>query len=234
MFLPVTIAAEHREVAAKAPEDHKKLLTNCLSGIMVLGQNKQVIKKLDLNKIIYSGLPRSQHHTITKAVLAFANHDLNKYMGMRLFELEDNKGYLLVNNSYELSQYRKEFTKEQCDEVAVIHMVLMQIFTSADESATEKQVRDTLEILDLSRDENEKHFSMLQKKLYIVPVPQGGGSANPDGEKLFKWGPRAKAEVDPDRFMSSFLSLAHDGNPPDKDWPEQERRANNLKAIPNR
>lgn len=225
MFLPVTLDNELRQWAASS-EENKKLIKNCQSAIVVLGQNKQPIKKLDLNKLIYTG-SRSQHHTVTKAVIANANHYVHKYLGMRLFELADR--FLLVNSSSIPNQCRKEFDQEECNELAVIFLALMEIFSSSDESSTESQIKAVIQTLDLSDDDLKRHFDMLLKKLYIVQLRD---KSIQQDEKLYKWGPRAIAEVDPDRFMKSFLDFAEAGT--ENDWAEQKRRIDILKAMKNR
>jgi hypothetical protein len=228
MFLPLSIPEEQRTIFDPNLPENKRILQNCLSGIIVLGQNKQVIKKEELNKLIYTGT-RRQHHTITKAVMAYANHDLNKYLGMRLFDLGESKGYLLVNTHSIPNHCRKEFDIEECNELSVIFLALMEIFSSSDESCTEAQIKEVLSPLELSDEDLKRHFDMLQKKLYIVPLRN---TACQQEERLYKWGPRAVAEVDPDRFMKSFLDFADAGSA--NDWPDQKLRIEALKNVANR
>ena len=224
-FLPVKVSADHQQLFTNT-EENKKLLKNCLSAIMILGQNKQTINKQDLNKLIYTGT-RVQHHTIKKAVIAHANHDLNKYMGMRLFDLGDK--YLLVNSISVPNQCRRDFDQEEAKELAAIFLALMEIFSSSDESSSEDQIKSVMATIGMSEDDLKKSFNMLLKKLYIVPVRDRNVQQE---EKLYKWGPRAIAEVDPDRFMKSFLDFAEGGSA--DDWPEQKRRIELLKSVPNR
>lgn len=224
-FLPTKVTPEYHQLF-EGTDDNQKLLKNCLSAIMVLGQNKQTIKKEELNKLIDTGT-RGHHHTIKKAVVAKANYHLNKYMGMRLFYLGDR--YLLVNSTNVPNQCRKEFDQDECNELSVIFLALMEIFSSSDESSTEAQIKSVLATLGLSEDDLKKYFQMLQKKLYIQRIPDRNVQ---EDEKLYKWGPRAIAEVDPDRFMKSFLDLAEGGTA--DDWPEQKRRIELLKTVPNR
>ena len=226
-FLPISVPADARETVASV-EDYKKLVENCLSGIMVLGQNKQTIKRADLTKLIYTGT-RTHHHTITKALIALANHDLHKYVGMRLYHDEEIKGFLLVNSTTIPNQCRKELSQEECDELASIFVALMEIFSSADESSTEAHIKEAMSVLDFSEDQLKTCFDMLIKKLYIVQVKN---SAYQPEERLYKWGPRAIAEVDPDRFMKSFLDLAESGTA--DDWPDQKRRIELLKSVQHR
>lgn len=229
MFLPTSLDEQDRQTEEGVDQDNlTRWLKNCLSGIMVLSQNRQVIKRAELTKLIYHG-SRNQYFRITKLIMHKASHDLYKYMGMRLYDLGDSKGYILVNEHSELSQYRREHSQEQCNELAVIFLTLMEIFTSSDESSTEEQIREVLKHLDLEEDDLKKHFDFMLKKLYIVPVKE---IIYQQDEKLYKWGPRAIAEVDPDRFMEAFLDLAEDGEA--KDWPDQKRRIDLLKEIPNR
>lgn len=194
---------------------------------MVLGQNRQRINKDDLRDAIYTRR-RKEHHTVTTAVLDHASYYLHKYMGMRLFT-NDQKVYLLVNSTVIPSYCRKALTDKECDELAVVFLVLMEIFSSPDGNTTESQIGELLATLDLSDDSIKAYVALLVKRQYIVQEKNDNIQRE---EKSYRWGPRAVAEVDPDNFMQSFLDLAESGSI--DDWPDQKRRIELLKSVRNR
>lgn len=219
MFLPTRVSEEVQETINQLPEeDRHKLVKTCVSAIMVLGQNRTPIKKTDLNRHLH------HNYRINNAILVVANYELNKIFGMRLFEVENKSVLLLVNSSIEFSHYATH-SKSMSNELTVLYFILMQIFASSDEAVCEDEIENALSPLGFSRDALKARIDTLVKKHYLVLTKD---SFQQD-VKLYTWGPRAMAEVDPDNFFECFLNLVGEGS--DRDWPELKKRIDKLKSI---
>lgn len=225
MFVPLALDEEHRLALENIDdEEQRKLTAACLSAFMVLAQNRSPIKKSDLNRLVFSG---QKYYKAVNAIVIAANKELDKIYGMRLFELEDKSKYLLVNSRADYTSYALRSSSD-CQELTVLYFVLMEIFASPEEKISEADMMDMLKALDLSEKDLKKHIDSLVKRLYISVTKD----AMHQDMKFVSWGPRAEAEVDPDNFFNSFLKLTEDGS--ESNWPEQKRRIDKLKAIPNR
>ena len=218
-FLPTLLDQELDELLKKnlVPDDIRKATKNCCSAILILGQNQSVIKRADLTRLTKSG---TRNHRVNIAITHLANFELNKTLGMRLFESSDDK-YLLVNSKIEYSEYFKH-TPQGSNEMVVLFFILIIIFTSAEEKSSDSEIKNGLRALEYTDDELKKIIETLVKKNYLTQSVQ-------QDEKLYSWGPRAVAETEPKNFFDTFLELAGEGK--EDDWPEQKRRIENLKKI---
>lgn len=220
-FVPLRPTAESEEVLSRLSQEEKDGMTRkCVQACIVLSQNRTPIKKADLNKLVFS----TSHFRLHNAVIQNANHDLNKHYGMRLFELSDKARYLLVNTKADFTSYQT-FNQEECNEFTVLYFILIELFASPDENISEEDIRNSLSPMKMTNDELKSCLDSLTKHLYLTQT------RNQD-TRSYAWGPRSMAEVDPDIFFKLFLDMV--GDTSDKDWPEQKKRVDKLRAIENR
>lgn len=221
MFVRLRPSAESEEVLSKiAQEERDKLTRKCVQASIVLGQNRSPIKKAELNKLVFT----TSHFRLHNAIIQAANYELNKNFGMRLYELNDKTRYLLVNSKSDFTPFQA-FSQEECYEYTVLCFILIELFASPDENLSEEEIRKSLSPMKMTNDELKEHLDSLTKHLYLTQT------RNQD-TRYFSWGPRSTAEIDPDKFFETFLEWV--GETSDKDWPEQKKRIDKLKAIENR
>ena len=213
---------QERSLESVSEIERKKMKETCMSAIMVLSQNRNPIKKIDLNRLVLGG---ARNYRAVNAITIEANRELYRLFGMRLYELDDKSKYLLVNSSTDYSQYAKPNNAQQ-EEFTVLYFILIDIFASSEEKISEPEMLSTLSALDIA--DVKKHIDTLLKKLYISQIKD----PMHQDTKFYTWGPRAEAEVEPDKFFQSFLDLTEDKN--ESHWPEEKRRVEKLKSIPNR
>ena len=223
MFLSTHLTDETKRLIAGFADEDRKQIHDCCTSIIVLGQNRAPIKKADINR----HMMRTSNN-IKQAIFNQASYELNKTFGLRLYELEDKARLLLVNSTVDFSGYA-DHTEQTRQELTVLFLILMDIFASADGKLAREELEATLAPLDLSQETLKNHIDSLIKKLYIV---QHKEVAFQQDNKLYVWGPRAMAEVDPDNFFKLFMDIVGQGT--EADWPEQKKRIDKLKAIPNR
>lgn len=222
MFLPITIDDETEQILERYKEIRKKLLNDCISAILVLGQNRSPIKRQELNKLVFT----SHNHRLNNSILLQANEKLNETFGLRLFEVEDKKNLLLVNSSTCFSSYL-DFTESMRDEFTILYFILIEIFTSTDESLEESSIESTLEPLGYPKETLKSHIDSLVKKLYLTATKL----TYQQDIKSYSWGPRSLAEIDLDGFFDSFLNLVESSS--SKEWPELEERIRKLREKVN-
>lgn len=224
MFIPLRPTAESNQALSNLePDSYDKMVKDCVQACITLGQNRNPIKKADLNKLVFQG----KGIKIPGAILQVANKELNKVFGMRLYELDDKTKYLLVSSKPSLNGVvdSSSMSDSTCEELAVLYFILMDIFVSADERLSEEDIQGTLKPLDLSKNSIKDLLDLYVKRLYLVQDKR-------QELRLYSWGPRAYAEVEPENFFNRFLNLAGDTSA--KDWPDIERRINKLKTMENR
>lgn len=219
-FVPLR-PTEDALVAIGSLDDDAKddFVKNCVQAVIVLSQNKSPIKRVDLNRL---ALPTN--YRISAAIIQLANRELYKTFGMRLFELEDRKKFLLVNAKTDFAQHMT-FSDEECEEMTVLYFILMDIFVSPDEKIRDDEIEKSLRPLNYTSETIKSYVDTFVKRLYLT-------QARHHDSLLFSWGPRAVAEVEPERFFECFLELS--GNTNQKDWPEIKKRIDKMKSMPNR
>lgn len=221
MFMSTNIYPEHLETLERLGEaERKELVRNCVQAIIVLGQNQNAIKRLDLNKLVNPGT----NYRIAAAVLQAANKEMDSLFGMRLFETEDKTKYILVNRSTEFATYQRHSPNAKF-ELTVLYFILVGIFTSADEKLADDEITKSLKPLDISATIQKSLLDSFVKKLYLTVEKV-------EESRFYRWGPRAIAEVDPVNFFNRFLDLT--GSSSDKEWPDLCARIEKLKAIHDR
>lgn len=163
------------------------------------------------------------NHRVASAILQLANKKLNDKFGMRLFELPDKIRIIVVNKSPEFGSSLKQ-SSQSYENLAILYLILMDIFVSADDRLSFEEIAKSLKPLDLSEQELKSHLESYVKKLYLQEKRQD--------LILYSWGPRAMAEVEPEIFFVRFLEMA--GSSKENEWPEQKRRIEKLKSLANR
>mgnify|MGYP000923168872 CR=1 FL=1 len=221
MFVPLRPSQEALDATSKLEATIRdKLLRNCVQAIIILGQDRNPIKRQELNKLAFPTV----NYRVAAAIVQEANKELNKTFGMRLYELEDKTRYLLINSKTDFADLMNH-SEAMCNELAVLYFVLIDIFVAPDERLSEDEIEASLRPLNLTRDETKSYLDSFTKRLYLRMDKH-------QESRTFSWGPRAVAEVDPESFFNSFLYLVKDSS--DKNWPDLKTRINNLKSIPNR
>lgn len=219
MFLPIHIPDDTRYVLDRLEEDYAQTLTrNCVHAIIVLGQERTPIKKVDLYKLVF---PTITGRSIQPAIIYMANHELNKVFGMRLYELDDKSKLLLVNSNSELGLYQN-YTGQMREELTVLFFILMDIFAAPDEKKSEEELLDDVKGLDCDVETLKGYLELFVKKLYLITTRQ-------QDHKMYAWGPRTIAEIDPEEFFKRFLELADDSK--EEDWPDLKKRIDTLKKM---
>lgn len=225
MFVPLKPTPDSSVILSNLePDAYDKMVRDCVHALIVLGQNRNPIKKTDLNKIAFPSRERSK---IPGAIIQAANRQLNKIFGMRLYEFEiaqQPSRYLLVNSKPGLSDW-SNYSDDTCSELTTLYFILMDIFVSPDEKLAEEDIQATIKPLDHSKESIKEFLELFVKKLYLVQEKQ-------QDSKMYSWGPRAYAEVEPENFFNCFLNLS--GNTSAREWPDLEERIERLKNIANR
>lgn len=227
MFLPPRPTADSLLIIEELSDsDRQTYLKNCVHSLIVLGQKKTPIKRVDLNKIVFPG---RHHHTLATAITQAANKELIKNFGMRLFELEDRSKYLLVNINYKAGSFLKH-SDSSCEQQTILFFVLMDIIQSLNEKRYQTELEKTLSPFnDLTEATIKDYLDSFVKNLYLnqeFEVTEEGRV------RVLSWGPRAVAEIDPDNFFKCFLEF--NPNTQEKEWPQITKRIDKLKAISNR
>lgn len=218
MFMSTNISPENQETLGRLGEiERKELVRNCIQAIIVLGQNRNTIKRVELNKLF---LPYTNYR-IAAAILQAANKEMDSLFGMRLFETEDKTKYLLINRSTEFAIYQRRSATEK-QEWAVLYLILVGIFASADEKVSEEELIESLRPLDLLATVLKSLLESFVKRLYLTVEKI-------EETRFYRWGPRAVAEVDPESFFNRFLDLT--GSSSDKEWPDLCVRIDKLRGI---
>lgn len=196
-----------------------ELIRKCVHAILMLSQGgKEVVSKTILSGLVF---PQGVHHTVNKAIIEIANKQLVKVFGMRLYEMDLR--YLVVNASPEDADLI-EYDEEETTFYAVLHLILIDIFGCTEEKLTIDEIEHHLEHLKIKRTKLEDLVSRYKMKFYLAMIKE-------DCKEYYKWGQRAVAEVDPDGFFESFLSLyGGDAN----DYPDLSKRIDTLKRMTNR
>ena len=216
-FLPLRLSDDDRKTLENMSlEAREKALRTCRHAILVLSHDRSVLKKKDISS-------SSTNYRVNDAILLEANRELHKDIRLRLYEIEKGK-YILVNSELEFAKCAK-IDESKYPELAVLYFVLTSIFTSPDEKLSEEELNSIFLALAVGKDEAKAFLGLFVKKNYIIAESQ----QHQEESKLYKWGPRAFAEVDPDSFFSNFLSVH--GESDEKDWPELKLRIEKLKQI---
>lgn len=220
MFLPLTVSEEHETVLARLEEEQQlTLIKNCVHAIIVLSQERAPIKRVDLNKLVFSSVST---RSVPQAILHAANCELNKTFGMRLYEIEDKSKLLLVNTKTEFAKFQNH-SDAMCEELTVLYFILLDIFAAPDERKNEDDLLDTMSSLDHDQETLKSYIDSFVKLLYLTMTKE-------HDSKFYSWGPRALAEIDPENFFIKFLELAGDST--DKDWPEKKQIISQLCQRP--
>lgn len=191
------------------------LCKKCVNSFIVLGQDRKPIKKQDLNRLAFPNV----HFKTSAAIIQFANKELHKVFGMRIYELGDKTRYLLVNASQDCAALKLTPDDTEDEELSVLYFVLMGIFASPEEKMDDDALEKMLS--DLEIENVQVHFESLVKKLYLTMEKD-------QEKKLYSWGPRAYAEVEPEEFFNRFLELAHGTS--EEDWSDLRKRIDKLKS----
>lgn len=222
MFLSLDVPDEHLNILNRLDEVERKcLIKNCVHAIIILGQERTPIKKSDLNKLVFSTVGL---RSIPQAVIQAANYELNKIFGMRLYEIDDKTKLILINSKTEFSKYHY-YNTQMCEELTVLFFILMDIFAAPEEKKSEEDLLEDLKGLDCDIEILKGYLETFVKKLYLV-------TSREQEHRMYSWGPRTIAELDPDNFFNSFLELVGDSE--DKDWPDLKKRIETLKNMENR
>lgn len=225
MFVPLKPTEESMIVLSNLEsESHDKMVGDCVHALVVLGQNRNPIKRTDLNKLAF---PHNIRGKLPVAIVQAANKELNKTFGMRLYELEDRTKYLLVNSNPGFSNLI-DHSDDTCSELTTLYFILLDIFASPDEKLPEEDIHRSLKHLDHNSASLKELLDLYVKKLYLVQDKD----KQQQELKIYSWGPRAYAEIEPEGFFNCFLSLS--GSTSSRDWPELEKRIEKLKNIANR
>lgn len=201
-------------------EEAEDLVKKCVHALIVLGQDRNPIKKMELNRLVFTTV----HYRIVNAIIEISNKKLIEIFGMRLFELPDKSQYILVNSSPQFAENLK-YDDSNCESLAALYIILMDIFVSPDDRLPMDEITKTFDVLDMDEETLKAHLEYFVRKLYLTKVR---GPEN----VFFSWGPRSFAEVEPDAFLQRFIDMAGGGNI--DDWPEQKRRIEKLKSLGNR
>lgn len=221
-FLPLRPDDDADSTLNQMSEDIRdRAVADYVHAFIVMGADKSVIKKTDINKTVNS---QQLSYKKVNAIIQAANKELNKNFGMRLYEPDKTK-YILVNTNVESADLHL-LTQEACEENTILLFILMEIFASTDEKVGESTIEENLEALELTNDELSSHLESLVKHMYLTVERQ-------QDEKMYSWGPRAVAEVEPEAFFNRFLDLVGEGATAE-DYPELIARIDKLKSIPNR
>lgn len=219
MFLPLALTIAEEHTLSNTDDDYEDKVYRCVQALLILGQERTPIKKSDLNRMVF---PSGVHYRLVAAVTSLANKKLHKIFGMRLFEVEDKTKYLLVNSEMDISQYFDDEKVVQ-RELVVLYFMLMGIFVSPDERMTIEEIEKSIrQPLCLSSETIKEYLDLFTKKLYLKQEKH-------QEIKLYGWGERAIAEIDPENFFQCFLNLTEDAS--DKAWPELRNRIENLNQI---
>lgn len=198
-------------------EAFDELVRKTVHALLILGQERTPIKRLELNKILFSRIP----HRCTGAVILAANKELYTVFGLRIFELEDKSKYLIVNAFNDLPEVI-EYPDNFCEELTILYLLLTSIFAAPDEKVAEEDFMSNISPLKMDDKVLKEYLDLFLKKLYIK-------SMRHEDRNYFLWGPRAVAEIEPETFFNSFLQLNQEET--DKNWPEQRRRIEKLKDL---
>lgn len=220
MFLPLEAPAVPIDESQK--QEFRDTIRKAVQCILLLAKDRSPFRKADLNRMAFAGSSISIRH-YAKLVL-MANIDLNRWMGMRLYELDDKLRYILVNSNGTLSSYHK-FTSEDKVDLTVIYLVLTMIFISEDQALTFENLYKNLSSLKMNQDLLKTRLANMVKNLYLVEEKD-------QEERLYRWGQRAKAEMDPEPYFNSIKKLL--GGEYGFDEKEIEKRIEVLKSMPNR
>lgn len=224
MFIPSRPTADSLRIIEELEESSRqRLIKSCVHALIVLGQNRTPIKRLELNKLAFPNV----HYKISGAILQAANKELIKIFGLRIFELEDKKGYLLVNTGPEFNDVIT-YSDSMCEELTTLYFILMDIFISPEEKITEKELENSLEAFEIKGDSLKSCLDSFVKRLYLNVEFQ---ATEQEGEKirLYSWGPRALAEIDIDNLFKRFLELVPTTT--EKDWPDIKKRVERIKST---
>lgn len=216
MFIPLRPDEDAIETAGKLEENvFQDLCKKCVQSFLVLGQDRKPIKKQDLNRLAFP----SVHFKTCAAVIQFANKELHKVFGMRIYELDDKTRYLLVNSSPDCASLRMVPCATEDEELGVLHMALMAIFASQEEKVDEDALERLMSALEI--EDFQAHIESLVKKLYLTLEKD-------QEKKLYSWGPRAYAEIEPEQFFNQYLEL--DSGSKAEDWSHIRKRIDKLKS----
>ena len=163
-------------------------------------------------------------YRVAASVTQVANQEIFRTFGYRLFEVEDKTKLLLVNtdtNAFE----SLEHPDSTCDEMSILFLILTDIFVSAEERLSDEDLENSLKPLEITSADLKAYIETFLRKMYLSVDKR-------QETKVYSWGPRATAEVDPETFLEFFLKFVNESS--DKNWPDVKRRIEKLKSIPNR
>lgn len=219
MFLSLTPSQEAVSIISSKLEDeeYEELVRKCVHALIVLGQDRTPIKRLELNKIVFSNV----NYRVAGAIVQVANKELDHLFGMRLYELSDKLRFILVNSEPTFATAIK-YSDPMCEWLAILYLILIDIFSSPENRLPFEDIQKSLQPLDISEASLKNHLDTFTKKFYLQ-------SEKRQDNVFYSWGERSMAEVEPESFFNRFLEMA--GGNPDTEWPEQRARIEKLKSI---
>lgn len=194
------------------------IVKKCVHSIILLGMGRNVIDRMTLRSLVFPNM----FYKYVAIFMEIANMQLNELFSMRLYEMDAK--YLLVNSKPD-AQDMIEPTNDKHEYLALLEFILLDIFGSTENRLNLDELMNSLSPLELEKSHVEEYIEKFMKRQYLDKVKD-------NGKIYYKWGPRAKAEIDPDGFFDLFLELNESRSP--DDWPELKRRIEELKEIPDR
>lgn len=203
-------------------EVRNTFVNNCVHAIIVLSQNRSTIKKADLYRLVFTN---TSAVSIRPAVINAANSHLYKIFGMRLFEVYTEHKYILVNSHTRFSEFAHH-PDSMCQELTVLYFTLVDIFASSEDNKSEDDLIESLHLsLEIPEETVKGYLESFLRKNYLQMKRE-------QDKKLYSWGHRAVAEVEPESFFRQFLRLI--GAETEKDWPDLRVKIDDLKRKASR
>lgn len=221
--------------ANSSPQVLERKIAELVQYLLIMEQNKVPVKRADISKNILKG-----YKNIYQDVLSGAKANLSEIFGFEVVEVEHSSGktktklYFLLNKlDSELREGIDEISAEN-PKTALLWIILAIIFMS-EGVISEAQLWQALQKLGLAQDEKSHSVYGDVKKLITTEFPRQlyleyTRVANTDPAVYeFRWGERAKAEVDLERMLEMVTEI-YGNNMTSQSWRTQYRSVQEWKA----
>lgn len=224
-FLKIRVPETSVDALAKLPAGKKdELVKKCVHAIIVLGQDRQPIKKEDLSRLVFHSIG---NYRVVNGIIHMANEELQDTFGMQLYMFQDKSQpkFFLVNTSLDFNEYQMPRSEEENEELVLLHFALSEIFLSHDFRSSFEELEKACKPFELKDSGSEYLKSFIDRFVKLMYL----STMKHQDLTWYVCGPRAYAEYNLDELFDRFLQLAKETNV--EAWPDLVQRLDKMKKA---